>query len=50
MRGGLSARQVLTLATDGRSARNILTVSRFGLRLAVLDETIVRDEPLQPEG
>lgn len=47
MKDGMQARQRLVLAPDGQSAHNILTVSRFGLRLAVLDETIrrVEDQP-----
>lgn len=42
MRGAMQAEQQITLSGDGRSARNILTVRRFGLTLAVLDETIRR--------
>lgn len=44
MKDGMQAHQRLVLARDGRSAHNILTVSRFGLRLAVLDERIRRLE------
>lgn len=42
MRGGLDADQWLTLAPDGRSARNVLVVRKFGLTIAALDETIRR--------
>ncbi len=40
MSGGMQADQWLTLAPDGRSARNILRVTRLGLTVAALDETI----------
>ncbi|OYY70630.1 DUF3833 family protein [Sphingomonas sp. 28-63-12] len=42
MKGGLDTQQYLTLAPDGQSARNILVVRKWGLTLAVLDETIRR--------
>lgn len=47
MKDGMQAHQRLVLAPDGQSAHNVLTVSRFGLPLAVLDETIRRvdDQP-----
>ena len=41
---GVAIEQVLTLADDGRSARNILTARKLGLRVARLDETITRIE------
>ncbi len=37
---GMQVTQTLTLAPDTRSARNILTVRKFGMQVAVLDETI----------
>lgn len=40
MKGGLATDQWLTLAPDGQSAHNILIVRKFGVTLAVLDETI----------
>lgn len=40
MKGGLPTDQWLTLARDGRSAHNVMIVKKFGLRVAVLDETI----------
>ena len=40
MKGGLPTEQWLTLAADGRSAHNILVVTKEGLRVAVLDEDI----------
>jgi hypothetical protein len=45
MKGGLPTQQWLTLAADGQSARNLLVVRKFGLAVAVLDETIRRDGP-----
>lgn len=42
MKGGFAAQQWLTLASDGRSAHNIMTVSKFGVRVAALDEMIKR--------
>ena len=42
MKGGLDTDQWLTLSPDGQVARNILAVRKFGLRVAVLDETIRR--------
>jgi hypothetical protein len=42
MKGGFAAQQWLTLAADGRSADNVLVVSKFGLTVAVLRETIRR--------
>ena len=43
MKGGLDTRQVLTLAPDGQSARNLLTVRKIGIVVAGLDETIKRE-------
>lgn len=40
MNGGLDAEQWLTLAPDGRSARNVMIVRKFGLTVATLEETI----------
>jgi hypothetical protein len=40
MRGGMDVDQWLTLAPDGRSARNVLRVRKFGMTVAALDETI----------
>lgn len=42
MKGGLAAEQWLTLAPDGRSARNVLTVRKLGIPVARLVETIRR--------
>ena len=43
MRGGMQAEQWLTLAPDGQSADNVMTVSKWGLTVAVLHEQISRD-------
>jgi hypothetical protein len=40
MRGGMKVDQWLTLAPDGRSARNLLRVRKLGVTVAALDETI----------
>lgn len=40
IKGGLAVRQELTLAPDGRSAANMLTVKKLGMTLAVLSEEI----------
>ncbi len=40
MKGGLDAQQWLTLEPGGRSVRNVMVVRKFGLPVAVLDETI----------
>lgn len=40
MKGGLEAEQWLTLAPNGRSAHNLLTVRKFGITVGKLDETI----------
>jgi hypothetical protein len=39
-RGGMKVDQWLTLAPDGRSARNVLRVRKLGLTVAALEETI----------
>jgi hypothetical protein len=40
IKGGFPVRQELTLAPDGRSAANVLTVKTLGMPLAVLSEEI----------
>ena len=40
MDGGLKAHQVLTLSSDGQRARNVMTIRKLGLRVAVLTEDI----------
>jgi hypothetical protein len=40
IKGGFAVRQELTLAPDGRSAANVLTVKKLGMTLAVLSEDI----------
>ena len=42
MPGGFAAEQRLTLSPDGRTAQNRMTVRRFGIVVAHLDETIRR--------
>ncbi|MCA1653059.1 MAG: DUF3833 family protein [Sphingomicrobium sp.] len=42
MKGGLQADQTLTLRADGRTLDNRLTVTKFGVRLARLDEVITK--------
>lgn len=42
MRHGLAAEQWLVLADDGRSTQNRMTVRKFGIPVAVIDERIVR--------
>lgn len=42
MKGGLSVRQDLFLASDGQTARNRMTVAKFGVTVAALDERIER--------
>jgi Protein of unknown function (DUF3833) len=39
-KGGLQIKQVLTLASDGRSVHNRLTIRKFGIVVATLHETI----------
>ena len=41
-KGGLKVQQWLTLAADGRSAHNVLVVTKLGMRVAVLVEEIVK--------
>jgi hypothetical protein len=43
---GIRIRQQLALQPGGRTLLNRLEATRFGLRLAVLDEVIVRPQPL----
>lgn len=43
MKGGLSAQQWLVLQPGGRSARNVMLVTKIGVPVARLDETIVRE-------
>lgn len=40
---GMGILQKVTLAADGRSARNLMKVKKFGMAVATLDETITRD-------
>lgn len=40
---GMGIAQKVTLAPDGRSARNRMTVRKLGIAVATLDETITRD-------
>ncbi len=40
MKGGFQAKQLLTLRPDGKAAHNVLIVRKFGMTVAVLDETI----------
>ena len=42
MKGGLVADQWLDLSADGRQAQNRMVVAKFGMPVAVLDETIRR--------
>ena len=41
MEGGFAVDQYIFLAADRQSARNILVVSKLGMRVAVLEEDIV---------
>lgn len=42
MKGGFATQQWLVLAPDGRSAHNVMVVTKLGVRVAVLDETITK--------
>jgi len=42
MDGGMAVDQVLTIAEDGQSARNVMKIRKFGLVVATLNETIHR--------
>jgi hypothetical protein len=42
MEGGFAVDQYIFLAADRQSARNILVVSKLGMRVAVLEEDIVK--------
>jgi len=44
MAGGFPVEQWLVLAADGRSARNIMVVKKFGFRVAVLEEDILKTD------
>lgn len=44
MKGGGTAEQRLYLSPDGRSARNLMTVRRWGVPVATLDERIAKVE------
>jgi hypothetical protein len=43
MKGGLAARQTLILQPGGRVLLNHMTVKKFGLTVATIDERIVKD-------
>ena len=40
---GMGIVQTVTLAADGRSARNLMKIRKFGMAVATLDETIRRE-------
>jgi hypothetical protein len=42
MRGGMRVEQVLTISAGGQSASNIMKISKFGITVATLTETIRR--------
>lgn len=42
MRGGMRVDQLLTLAAGGQSASNVMKISKFGMTVATLTETIRR--------
>lgn len=42
MRGGMRVDQLLTLAAGGQSANNVMKISKFGMTVATLTETIRR--------
>ena len=42
MRGGLRVDQVLTIAAGGQTASNVMKISKFGMTVATLTETIRR--------
>lgn len=42
MRGGMRVEQVLTIAAGGQSASNVVKISKFGMTVATLTETIRR--------
>lgn len=42
MKGGFPVDQKIVLAADGQSARNVMVIKKLGLRVAVLDENIVK--------
>ena len=43
MKGGLEARQTLTLQPGGKILHNIMTVRKFGMTVARIDETITKE-------
>ncbi|MEO6716725.1 MAG: DUF3833 family protein [Novosphingobium sp.] len=43
MRGGMRVDQVLTFAPGGQSASNVMKISKFGMTVATLTETIRRN-------
>jgi hypothetical protein len=42
MRGGMRVEQVVTMQTGGQSASNVMKISKFGMTVATLTETIQR--------
>ena len=42
IKGGMKAENVLRLRADGQSVHNVMTVRKFGITVATLDETIRR--------
>jgi len=44
MRGGMRVDQVLTMAAGGQSASNVMKISKFGMTVATLTETIRRTQ------
>ncbi len=40
---GMGITQTVTLAPDGRSARNLMKIRKLGMTVATIDETITRD-------
>lgn len=42
IKGGMKAENVLRLRPDGQSVHNVMTVRKFGITVATLDETIRR--------
>lgn len=45
IKGALDVTLRMTLAPDGRSAKNAMTVTKFGMTVARLQETVVKAEP-----
>jgi len=44
MRGGMRVDQVVTMAAGGQSASNVMKISKFGMTVATLTETIRRTQ------